>query len=128
MDYLCTRMRIFAYILLLGFILQTCSKQLIYTDYLVNKDFIASVLCINKNSPEKHCEGKCHLKKQLDQDTKQQEGTGQKSKVAGEVVFLSPESIVLEVTAIQIATPYFYYLSRTTNSHTNSVFQPPCAA
>ena len=128
MLYLCPRMRVFAYILLLGFILQSCSKQLIYTDYLVNKDFIANVLCVNKNAPGKQCEGKCHLKKQLDQDTKQQEGNSPKSKIAAEVVFLSPESIMLEITAIQIAKPYFYYQSRTTNSHTNSVFQPPCAA
>ena len=126
MNYLCTRMRIFAYILLLGFILQSCSKQLIYTDYLVNKDFIASVLCINKNAPEKHCEGKCHLKKQLDQDTKQQEGGSSKSKITMELAFVAPESIVMEITSIQVASQYFYFQSRMLKSYTNSIFQPPC--
>ncbi len=36
-----------------------------YIEYLVNKEYIATVLCINKDKPEMHCNGKCHLTKQL---------------------------------------------------------------
>ena len=38
---------------------------LVYLDYQVRKDFIATVLCINKDKPEMRCQGKCHLRKQL---------------------------------------------------------------
>ena len=34
-------------------------------DYLVNKDYIAENLCINKDKPKSCCKGKCHLVKQL---------------------------------------------------------------
>ncbi len=125
MLYLCHMMRILSVVLLLGVLLQTCSKQLIYTDYLVNKDFVASVLCVNKDVPENHCEGKCHLKKQLDQDTQQQEGSKQKSKSGSEVVFLAAQSVVL--TALTpIATPhYFNHRVISSNVILDAVFHPP---
>lgn len=34
-------------------------------EYMVNYDFIANVLCENKAKPEMHCNGKCHLMKEL---------------------------------------------------------------
>jgi uncharacterized iron-regulated protein len=35
-------------------------------NYEVNKDYISKVLCENKEKKAMHCEGKCHLKKELD--------------------------------------------------------------
>ncbi len=34
-------------------------------DYIVNYNYIRTELCENKDKPEMHCNGKCHLKKQL---------------------------------------------------------------
>ena len=34
-------------------------------EYAMNFDYIANVLCENKAKPEMHCNGKCHLMKQL---------------------------------------------------------------
>lgn len=34
-------------------------------DYMVNYDYISTVLCINKDKPELHCNGKCQLMKEL---------------------------------------------------------------
>lgn len=34
-------------------------------EYAVNYDYIKDVLCINKNKPELHCNGKCYLSKEL---------------------------------------------------------------
>jgi len=123
--YLCRHMRIFAYFLLLGVLLQTCSKQLIYTDYLVNKEFIAKVLCVNKDVPQKQCNGKCHLKKQLDQDTKQQEGENQKSKSGMEVVYLSPEKLVFEMTPLLVTNHYFFYQQNINEPFPVAIFHPP---
>ncbi|WP_026729678.1 hypothetical protein [Flavobacterium denitrificans] len=36
-----------------------------FLDYLINYHYITTELCENKNAPEKHCNGKCHLKKEL---------------------------------------------------------------
>ena len=36
-----------------------------YIEYTFNHDYIAKVLCINKEQPELKCDGKCYLKAQL---------------------------------------------------------------
>jgi len=53
-------------IALLSFYLMTLIRVVFpYIDYFINKDYIASVLCENKDKPEKNCNGKCYLKKQI---------------------------------------------------------------
>lgn len=34
-------------------------------EYVVNYEYIAKVLCENKAKPQMHCNGKCHLMKEL---------------------------------------------------------------
>ncbi len=34
-------------------------------EYALNYDYIAKVLCVNKDKPMLHCNGKCHLMKEL---------------------------------------------------------------
>lgn len=36
-----------------------------YITYKINYNYISTVLCENKENPEMHCDGKCHLKKEL---------------------------------------------------------------
>ncbi len=35
-------------------------------EYMVNYEYISTVLCENIDNPEMHCNGKCHLAKELD--------------------------------------------------------------
>lgn len=37
----------------------------VIADFYQHQEFIANTLCINKDKPEKKCNGKCHLDKQL---------------------------------------------------------------
>lgn len=124
MNYLCRVIRILAFILLSGILLQTCSKQLIYTGYLLNKEMIASVFCINKNAPEKKCEGKCHLKKQLDHDTRQQE-EDQKGKSMNEVFYLFTQPLELSIQSHQIISHFYFQHSHFINTGLIPVFHPP---
>ncbi|MCW3114915.1 MAG: hypothetical protein JWR18_3311 [Segetibacter sp.] len=57
--------------LLLIIFLQTFSRFAIEADYFLNKSYIARVLCINKEKPKMHCNGKCYLAKQLKEQDKQ---------------------------------------------------------
>lgn len=34
-------------------------------EYAINYDYISKVLCVNKEKPALHCNGKCHLMKEL---------------------------------------------------------------
>ena len=59
-------MRSLAGILLLTLYLVALLKPVApLIEYAVNKDYIAKVLCINKDKPKMHCNGKCYLNKQL---------------------------------------------------------------
>ena len=48
------------------------SSLLPYLEYAINYDYISTVLCENKDKPEMHCNGKCHLKKQIEKVVKSQ--------------------------------------------------------
>lgn len=44
---------------------QSFYQGLIYTYYVLNKDYIVAKLCENRAKPALQCDGKCHLKKVL---------------------------------------------------------------
>lgn len=53
-------------------ILQSGNRSALYFSYLANKDFIKANFCENINKPKLSCDGKCHLKKQLDKETERE--------------------------------------------------------
>jgi len=40
-------------------------------EYVVDYDYISQVLCINKDKPEMHCNGKCYLMQTLEKAAKE---------------------------------------------------------
>lgn len=57
--------RILTLLLILGIAAQPCCKLFIVAGYLLNKEYITLNFCENKTKSEMHCNGKCHLNKQL---------------------------------------------------------------
>ncbi len=54
------------------------TAPVIYVDFKMQQDYIAKVLCINKDQPEMHCNGQCVLMKKLKKSgTDQDQGTEQ---------------------------------------------------
>jgi hypothetical protein len=54
--------------------------------YELNKDFIAKNLCVNKMKPKLHCNGKCHLMKELKKEEKRNENPENNSLLKTELV------------------------------------------
>lgn len=46
-------------------LLQTFSQELLVVDYQLHKERVTQLFCVNKDKPQLHCNGKCHLAKQL---------------------------------------------------------------
>ncbi|WP_338870210.1 hypothetical protein WBJ53_22155 [Spirosoma sp. SC4-14] len=64
------------YILLFATLLPTVSPWGTIAYYHANKAYIARVLCVNRDKPELHCDGKCFLAKKLkEQQDKQDKET-----------------------------------------------------
>ena len=63
--------KILAFILILAVMSQLLNKLLTYAAFKLQEDYIASVLCENKDKPEMHCNGHCQLTKKLQEDEKE---------------------------------------------------------
>jgi hypothetical protein len=58
--------------------------MLIYVSFKINQDKIAKTLCVKKEIKNNCCQGKCHLKKQLekaDEEEQKQAPTNTKEKI-----------------------------------------------
>jgi hypothetical protein len=53
---------------------QLSGRYFVILDFYLNQDYIARNLCENRDKPQMHCNGKCHLAKKLhEEDRKDQE-------------------------------------------------------
>lgn len=66
-------------LIIFSFLLYNFSKLGVYANYELHKDYIAKVLCVNKNKPSLNCNGKCFLKRKMKQDTQQKENSSPNS-------------------------------------------------
>ena len=83
--------KITAFILVFILLAHNINTLAIVGDFVVNQDFIAKTLCVQKDN-QKGCNGKCHLVKQLSEDNSDGKGQipVQKSKrMALDVYFMS---------------------------------------
>ena len=59
--------------LLLIILLQTFNRLVVEADYYINIGYIVKNLCVNKEKPSMHCNGKCYLARQLKEQQKQEQ-------------------------------------------------------
>ncbi|WP_264565300.1 hypothetical protein [Flavobacterium sp. N3904] len=99
-------------------------------EYVVNYEYISKVLCENKAKPMMHCNGKCHLMKELAKAAENEKPASSDKKGYSpvlEVLFFQ------EINSFAIASFSFLdkenssnaYSNSYSNSHLESVFRPP---
>jgi hypothetical protein len=99
-------------------------------DYIVNYDYISKVLCINKAKPKLHCNGKCHLMKELAKTSESETPISSNKKIVShelEILFFE------EIKSFKITSLYFEEKQKTISNYSNSyfylnsvsVFRPP---
>lgn len=99
---------IFVIVTLTGLLLQTFGKGLILAEYMLNQEYIARVLCVNKAKPEMGCNGQCHLMKQMEKETKkEQNGSAVKDKYEVVIAVIHLQSALQPyLTSVKISTAY----------------------
>ncbi|WP_232297529.1 hypothetical protein [Flavobacterium beibuense] len=98
-------------------------------EYVLNYDYIANELCENKAKPELHCNGKCHLMKELAKAAEDEKPVSNKktSHQETEVLFFQDSfdftfnTVVLQPIE-KVAIPYTNLYS---HNNTGTVFHPP---
>ncbi|WP_276133862.1 hypothetical protein [Polluticoccus soli] len=82
--------------------------MLIVADYVLNKEYIAKNICENRNKPKLHCNGKCHLKKQLAEDESGKKGSSQSQQERQEVnLFFQYSDIHIPLLVVPVIKPKF---------------------
>ncbi len=102
-------------------------------EYAVNYEYISKVLCINKQSPQKKCNGKCHLKKELNDvfdDKKSPPGSDKLSLVETVIIFFEKNAafnfaIVTEESPVKQIS---WYADLYSFSFYKDFFHPPASS
>lgn len=118
-----------AYILLIAVLLPIVSPWGTIAYYQANKDYIARVLCVNRNRPQLHCDGKCYLAAKLkaQQDKQDKETTERVQNTPSLHLFCAdfPAFRFLPLAATIRQTAGFAYLLARYSAPLSSIFQPP---
>lgn len=122
--------QIICFVLVSVFLLQTFSKTIILTDYQINKEYIAKVFCVNKSKPKMHCNGKCHLKNELNKAEKKEHSSTNPENEKYEFQLFSESNFnmgicnFIDLDLNSLLSDYSFHLS---DKHLNSIFHPPQA-
>ncbi|WP_317174601.1 hypothetical protein [Flavobacterium sp. J49] len=99
-------------------------------DYIVNYDYIAKVLCENKNKPEMKCNGKCQLMKELAKASEQEKPIAPSKKIQiqeTEVLFFQEINPMLPEQSYCKAKKFLgdHYANLYFHLNSGTVFHPP---
>lgn len=119
-----------AYVLLL-LTLKMMSLPVILLQYNLNKAYIAANLCENRNKPQLHCNGTCHLKKQLAKTVETPDSQDNSNKGTIKIVTVdfvettSAPSFDMQLSLTSIFQPRSNY--QYAAGYSPAVFHPPAA-
>ncbi len=97
-------------------------------DYLVNKDYIAKNLCINKDKPKSCCKGKCHMVKQLQRANKNTDNDPKNTNSRVQIKELNEFIVSRTCSYIPKITSHTYFVYNILTSDQSAcsvIFVPP---
>ncbi len=116
-------------VLIAAIVVQVLGKFIVLAHYALNKEAITKTLCVNKNKPKMHCNGKCHLKKQLSKEDKKEQSPANPFKEVKDFQLYSANNSGIEITNTLInhtEKSIFQYSFHFSSQHLQAVFHPPC--
>lgn len=120
--------KLFSVILVILLGLQSFYSLAIHGFYYVNKDYIAAVLCENKDKPQVQCKGKCFLKKRLKKVEEQERNHQPSVKGMELLVFLGTNPFAVQQPTVRETSRH--YPAHKTNGYSflflPAPFRPPC--
>jgi hypothetical protein len=117
--------RITAYLLIFSLITVNFSRFFIFAGFELNRNYIATKLCENRNKPWLHCDGKCYFAKKVKQAEDKQASDERQSQKSlfQEVYVISTTDVKFHSSLLQvISTPYTPTVPA---DRPAKIFQPP---
>lgn len=112
---------------LLTWLCQLSDRYFVMLEFFLNQDYIAQNLCENRDKPKMHCNGKCHLTKQLKEtDRKNQENPERRNDNKSEYYYVSLAFSELTSKYIFINSPQYHRQTiGCPVDHSYGFFHPP---
>ncbi len=121
-------LKIFATIFLtFSIFIQTFSTFIIQADFFLNQSYIAKNLCVNRDKPQMHCEGKCYLTKKLNEQQNQDQSPLSKIERFDVQPFFIPQLFSFKNTVVISKPQFFIKNENTVSSFPRFIFHPPSA-
>ncbi|WP_116525129.1 hypothetical protein [Seonamhaeicola aphaedonensis] len=97
-----------------------------YVEYVLNQDYIAEFLCINKDKPKLQCNGKCHLAKEIKKQQEQEPFTALSISMENYPIgFVNILNIKTKQNYTLKETQSFFYNNLYNFNFKKVIFQPP---
>ncbi len=117
--------RLSAYLLIVALVAANFSRLFIYAGFELNRNYIATKLCENRNKPWLHCNGKCYFLKKIRQAQEKEKSDERESQknLFQEASFIQQPDIrfysqVLQVMQVPVHRITLPVVNR-------PIFQPP---
>lgn len=117
--------RFTAIVLIMSLLTSNVTRLFVYAGFEMNREYIASKLCENRDKPQMHCNGKCYLAKkikQAEEKEKSQERQAQKNHF--QEAFIAQNNRIV-FTARLLRVIKLPYTSSAPQQHAADIFQPP---
>ena len=117
--------RLLAYLLVFSLVGSNFSRLFIYAGFELNRNYIASKLCVNRNKPWMHCNGKCYFLKKIKQAQEKEKNDERQSQ---KNLFQEAFSPVKTEVKFQSVLLQVMYIPRNCNSlplSPGAIFRPP---
>ncbi|OWK68821.1 hypothetical protein [Pedobacter sp. AJM] len=117
------------WLFLLAVFTSNFSGLFVYAGYEMNRDYITSNLCINRNKPQMHCQGKCYLMRKVKEAEQNENNKSAKTALDQLSISFCQNTHTPVFNAVQIpddeeeAYPQYSYCY--SSQYINNIFRPP---
>lgn len=99
-------------------------KLIILADFHVNRQYIASHYCVNRNIKESDCKGHCYLNKNLNQEKKDSKSPIAKTRITEESLECISTNLFNYIKTIS-QKPFLIFQEDFLQSFLSKIFRPP---
>jgi hypothetical protein len=117
--------RLLAYFLISATFIANSSQLFVYAGFELNQDYIVSSLCVNRDKPQLHCNGKCYLLRKLKQAEEKEKNKDRENQRVFFQQAVVVERLQLDPCAFAILSSYGSESSFHLPKHSSDIFQPP---
>ena len=115
-----------SFAIIFAILLQSLGSLVVITAFEMNHDYIAKNLCINKNKPQMHCNGKCDMHKMLQKEESQNNSPVAPVKEKTEVLqFFQSSELSFVNPVVELSSTINIYTENKITGFTSAVFHPP---